>query len=113
VGRPEVSAAGQGGGALRDKLGRLIDDFGLSVRSLNSLKNSNIRTLGDLVTYTEDELLKVKNVGEKALKEIADLLRAQDLNFGMRFEEADGDLQVAFAGLPPSPRSGLDSVEEG
>jgi hypothetical protein len=52
-------------------------------------------------------------VGEKALKEIADLLRAQDLNFGMRFEEADGDLQIAFAGLPPSPRSGLESGEEG
>jgi hypothetical protein len=31
----------------------------------------------------------------------------------MRFEEADGDLQVAFAGLPPSARSGLDSGEEG
>jgi len=113
VGRPEAPAAGESGGALRDKLGRLIDDFGLSVRSLNSLKNSNIRTLGDLVTYTEDELLKVKNVGEKALKEIADLLRAQDLNFGMRFEEADGDLRVAFAGLPPSHRSALDSGEEG
>ncbi len=113
VGRPEATATGQGGGQLRDKLSRLIDDFGLSVRSLNSLKNSNIRTLGDLVTYTEDDLLKVKNVGEKALKEIADLLRAQDLNFGMRFEETDGDLHVAFAGLPPTLRSGVDVGEEG
>jgi len=114
MGRPEAAAAGQGGGLLRDKLGRLIDDFGLSVRSLNSLKNSNIRTLGDLVTYTEDELLKVKNVGEKALKEIADLLRAQDLNFGMRFEEAEGgDLRVAFAGTPPSARIAVDTGEEG
>ncbi len=114
MGRPEQPAATPGGGALRDKLGRLIDDFNLSVRSLNSLKNSNIRTLGDLVTYTEDELLKVKNVGEKALKEIADLLRQQDLNFGMRFEEADGDLRVVNPGTPPTVRVvPLDAGEEG
>jgi DNA-directed RNA polymerase subunit alpha len=113
MGRPEAPAAGQGAGQLREKLGRLIDDFGLSVRSLNSLKNSNIRTLGDLVQYTEDELLKVKNVGEKALKEIADLLRAQDLNFGMRFEETDGDLRVTHAGTAPSARIAVDAGEEG
>ena len=87
-------AAGAGDSQLQDQLGRLIDDFGLSVRSLNSLKNSNIRTLGDLVRYTEDELLKVKNVGEKALSEIAELLRREGLNFGMDWEEADGDLRV-------------------
>src|SRR3990172_3934792 len=56
-------------GGLRMKLERLIDDLGLSVRSLNSLKNSNIRTLKDLVEFSEDDLLKVKNVGEKALSE--------------------------------------------
>jgi DNA-directed RNA polymerase subunit alpha len=113
MGRPEAPAAGHGSGALRDKLVRLIDDFGLSVRSLNSLKNSNIRTLRDLVQYTEDDLLKVKNVGEKALKEIADLLRAQELNFGMLFEEADDDLRVAQAGTPPSARMMLADGEEG
>ncbi|MBK8004820.1 MAG: DNA-directed RNA polymerase subunit alpha [Gemmatimonadetes bacterium] len=112
VGRAESQAGAVGAGALRDKLNRLIDDFGLSVRSLNSLKNSNIRTLGDLVTYTEDELLKVKNVGEKALREIADLLRQQELNFGMRFEEADGDLRVVNPGTPPSVRVASDGVEE-
>lgn len=113
MGRPEAPAAGHGSGALRDKLARLIDDFGLSVRSLNSLKNSNIRTLRDLVQYTEDDLLKVKNVGEKALKEIADLLRAQDLNFGMLFEEADDDLRVTQPGTPPSARMMLADGEEG
>lgn len=113
MGRPEAPIAGLGSGALRDKLARLIDDFGLSVRSLNSLKNSNIRTLRDLVQYTEDDLLKVKNVGEKALKEIADLLRAQELNFGMLFEEADDDLRVAQAGTPPSARMMLADGEEG
>ena len=45
-------------GGLRMKLERLIDDLGLSVRSLNSLKNSNIRTLRDLVEFSEEELLE-------------------------------------------------------
>src|SRR5512146_3387272 len=89
---------------LRDRLTRPIDDFGLSVRSLNSLKNSSIRTLGDLVTYSEDELLKVKNVGDKALGEIADLLRAQGLNFGMAFEESSGQLVVTNPGAAPAAR---------
>ena len=76
-------AAAWRGGNLRQRLGRPIDDFGLSVRSLNSLKNSNIRTLKDLVEFSEDDLLKVKNVGEKALSEIAELLQREGLNFGM------------------------------
>jgi DNA-directed RNA polymerase subunit alpha len=90
-------------GNLRQRLSKLIDDFGLSVRSLNSLKNSNIRTLRDLVEFSEDDLLKVKNVGEKAIQEIADLLQREGLNFGMRFEDADGDLRIAHSGTPPTP----------
>jgi DNA-directed RNA polymerase subunit alpha len=113
VGRPERGAPAAGGdAALRDRLERLIDDFGLSVRSLNSLKNSNIRTLGDLVQLTEDELLKVKNVGEKALAEIGDLLRQQELNFGMRFEETDGVVRVTDPGTAPATRVGADAAEE-
>jgi DNA-directed RNA polymerase subunit alpha len=87
-------------GGLRMKLERLIDDLGLSVRSLNSLKNSNIRTLRDLVEFSEEELLKVKNVGEKAVAEIAELLQREGLRFGMAFEEVDGDLRVARSGGP-------------
>jgi DNA-directed RNA polymerase subunit alpha len=94
-----------GPNSLRERLSQPIDDLGLSVRSLNSLKNSNIRTLRDLVELSEDELLKVKNVGDKALQEIADLLRSRQLNFGMGFEEADGDLRVARAGQPPAMQS--------
>ncbi len=69
-------------GGLALTLGRLIDDLGLSVRTLNSLKNSNIRTLKDLVEYSEEELLDVKNVGEKAVAEIGDLLRQEGLDSG-------------------------------
>src|SRR5579859_5474154 len=89
------------------KLGTLlrtpIDDLELSVRSVNSLKNSNIRTLGDLVRQTESQILHVKNFGKKSLQEIADLLERENLNFGMRFEEAaDGSVRVLDQGTPPS-----------
>ncbi len=97
-------ASGLDGGNLRQRLGRPIDDFGLSVRSLNSLKNSNIRTLRDLVEFSEDDLLKVKNVGEKALGEIAELLQREGLHFGMGFEEAsDGELRITKQGNAPGP----------
>jgi DNA-directed RNA polymerase subunit alpha len=103
---PTVAAepAGNGGataGPLKDVLARSIDDVGLSVRSVNSLKNSSIRTLADLVQYREEDLLKVKNVGEKALGEIAELLRREGLNFGMKLEAVEGELRVVDPGTPP------------
>ncbi len=80
-----------------------IDDLELSVRSVNSLKNSNIRSLGDLVRQTENQILQVKNFGKKSLQEIADLLEREGLNFGMRFEEnGDGGVRVLDWGTPPS-----------
>jgi hypothetical protein len=42
-----------------------------------------------------------------------DLLRAQVLNFGMRFEDAEGDLRIVNAGTPPTARVVVDSGEEG
>lgn len=79
-----------------------IDDLSLSVRSVNSLKNSNIRSLGDLVRQTEAQILQVKNFGKKSLQEIADLLEKEGLNFGMRFEESTDGVRVADWGTPPS-----------
>ncbi len=106
VGRGDGAGSGAPAGAnLRQRLARAIDDFGLSVRSLNSLKNSSIRTLRDLVEFSEDDLLKVKNVGDKALGEIADLLQREGLNFGMVFEETDGELRIVKTGTPPGARS--------
>jgi DNA-directed RNA polymerase subunit alpha len=95
--REPVTDGSVASGNLKALLGRLIDDFGLSVRSLNSLKNSNIRTIRDLVAFTEDELLKVKNVGEKALAEIRELLQREGLSFGLVFEEIDGELRARAA----------------
>ncbi len=95
----------QDGAELRDLLAKPIDDCGLSVRSINSLKNSSIGTLGDLVRYSEDELLKVKNVGEKALGEIAEMLQREGLRLGMTVEEHDRALMMSgpepAASTPP------------
>ena len=66
-------------------------------RSVNSLKNSSINTLGDLVRHSEEDMLKVKNVGEKALGEIGDLLRREGLSFGMTFDDPSGDLAITGA----------------
>jgi DNA-directed RNA polymerase subunit alpha len=99
---PSAESGTEAAGAhLRELLAKAIDDCGLSVRSINSLKNSNISTLGDLVEYDEDDLLKVKNVGEKALGEIAEMLRRENLNFGMRFEDQGGELVVIDQGTAP------------
>ena len=89
---------------LRALLNRLIDDVGLSVRSINSLKNSNIRTLGDLVRNSEDQLLKVRNVGEKAVAEIAELLLREGLNFGMQWDESESGLRITERGVTPVVR---------
>jgi DNA-directed RNA polymerase subunit alpha len=102
---PQMAAepeAEPGEARLYELLLRPIDECGLSVRSINSLKNSSIGTLGDLVRYSEDDLLKVKNVGEKALSEIAELLRREQLNFGMAFDERDGQIIVTNAGRAPA-----------
>ena len=79
-----------------------IDDLTLSVRSVNSLKNSSIRSLGDLVRQTETQILQVKNFGKKSLQEIADILEKEGLNFGMRFEESTAGVRVVDWGTPPS-----------
>ena len=51
-----------------------IEDFSLSVRTLNCLKYLNIKTLEDLVRENEKSLLKVPKFGRKSLNEIKDLL---------------------------------------
>lgn len=92
---PEVQSADDA--QLRDLLAKAIDDCGLSVRSINSLKNSSISTLGDLVRYTREDLLKVKNVGEKALTEIEEMLGKENLAFGM---DIAVDNDFAFSSEP-------------
>jgi DNA-directed RNA polymerase subunit alpha len=68
---------------LLDQLGRSVEELELSVRSYNCLKNADIRTIGDLVTKTEAEMLKTKNFGRKSLNEIKDILAEMGLSLGM------------------------------
>ena len=89
-----------------------IDDLELSVRSVNSLKNSNIRSLGDLVRQTESQILQVKNFGKKSLQEIADLLEREGLNFGMRFEDTGDGVRITDWGTPPSQAAANAPDEE-
>jgi DNA-directed RNA polymerase subunit alpha len=69
-----------------------ITDFELSVRSRNCLKKMNIRSLGDLLKTTEQELLSYKNFGETSLNEIKALLAQKGLRLG---QAADGDKGAA------------------
>jgi len=101
-----VGGGGDGSNADAQRLMSLfktpIDALELSVRSVNSLKNSNIRSLGDLVRQTENQILQVKNFGKKSLQEIADLLEREGLNFGMRYEENGEGVRIIDWGTPPS-----------
>ena len=47
-----------------------IDDLDLSVRSFNCLKRAGVNTVGDLVNKTEEEMIKVRNLGRKSLEEV-------------------------------------------
>jgi DNA-directed RNA polymerase subunit alpha len=99
---PGGEMAGGDGARLAELFKTPIDDLELSVRSVNSLKNSNIRSLGDLVRQTESQILQVKNFGKKSLQEIADLLEREGLNFGMRYDDNGEGVRVIDWGTPPS-----------
>ena len=71
---------------INDNLFRPADDLELSVRSANCLKNARIKYIGDLVTKTEQEMLKTKNFGRKSLNEIKKILKTMGLSLGMEIE---------------------------
>lgn len=70
------------------KLKRLetsIDDLDFSVRAYNCLKRANINTLGDLVEKSELEMMKIRNLGKKSLKEVIDKIK----DMGLKFRDED------------------------
>ena len=71
---------------INENLFRPADDLELSVRSANCLKNARIRYIGDLVTKTEQEMLRTKNFGRKSLNEIKEILKTMGLGLGMEIE---------------------------
>ncbi len=63
-----------------------IDTLELSIRSMNCLKNANIRTLRDLVSRSEKEMVEIRNFGDKSLREVREKLEKEGLGFGMNLE---------------------------
>jgi len=68
---------------MRQLLKTKLVDLDLSVRALNCLKAAEVETLGDLVRFNKNDLLKFRNFGKKSLTELDELLENMSLSFGM------------------------------
>lgn len=98
-----------------------ITEFELSVRSRNCLSKMEIKTLGDLVRKSEQELLAYKNFGETSLQEIKDILAQKGLRLGMSAdevpaatrEEAEYELDVLFGGADEDDDEDEDALADG
>lgn len=68
---------------MRQLLKTKLVDMDLSVRALNCLKAAEVDTLGDLVSFDKNDLMKFRNFGKKSLTELEELVNVKGLNFGM------------------------------
>ncbi len=68
---------------MRQMLKTRLVDMDLSVRALNCLKSAEVETLGELVVFNKNDLLKFRNFGKKSLSELEELLNSLGLSFGM------------------------------
>jgi DNA-directed RNA polymerase subunit alpha len=68
---------------MRQLLKTKLIDMDLSVRALNCLKAAEVDTLGDLVSFNKNDLMKFRNFGKKSLTELEELVMVKGLNFGM------------------------------
>ena len=68
---------------MRQLLKTKLTDMDLSVRALNCLKSAEVETLGELVVFNKNDLLKFRNFGKKSLTELEELLQSRNLSFGM------------------------------
>ncbi len=68
---------------MRQLLKTKLVDMDLSVRALNCLKAAEVDTLGDLVSFNKNDLMKFRNFGKKSLTELDELVASKGLNFGM------------------------------
>lgn len=67
------------------KLETSIDDLDFSVRAYNCLKRAGVNTLGDLTEKSELEMMKIRNLGKKSLKEVMDKIK----DMGLKFRDED------------------------
>ena len=102
-----------------------VEELELSVRSSNCLRNANIRTIGDLVARTEEEIAKTRNFGKKSLDEIKSKLAERNLRLGIgnieelktefSGEEATEPVAAAHeygAGMAPDSAAGMGAVPD-
>jgi DNA-directed RNA polymerase subunit alpha len=68
---------------IKKLLKKSVDELELSVRAANCIKEAKIKTIGDLVSRSESEMLKFKNFGKKSLEALMKVLRSKGLEFGM------------------------------
>ena len=68
---------------MRQLLKTKLIDMDLSVRALNCLKAAEVDTLGDLVSFNKNDLMKFRNFGKKSLTELEELVMLKGLSFGM------------------------------
>ena len=68
---------------MRQLLKTKLSEQDLSVRALNCLKAAEVETVGDLVRFNRNDLLKFRNFGKKSLSELDELLTTLNLHFGM------------------------------
>ncbi len=79
----ELPATDEKDAQLRQLLKTKLVDLDLSVRALNCLKSADVETLGELVAFNKNDLLKFRNFGKKSLAELEELLTNKGLYFGM------------------------------
>ena len=72
---------------MRQLLKSKLVDLDLSVRALNCLKAAEIDTLGDLVQFDKNDMLKFRNFGKKSLTELEELVENKGLSFGMNLSK--------------------------
>ncbi|MCL2510477.1 MAG: DNA-directed RNA polymerase subunit alpha [Bacteroidales bacterium] len=72
---------------IRQLLKTKLTDMDLSVRALNCLKAAELETLGQLVSYNKNDLLKFRNFGKKSLTELDNMVKSKGLEFGMKIDK--------------------------
>jgi len=75
---------------LMEKLKLPVSELELSVRSGNCLREAHIKTIGELVMKSEQEMLQYRNFGKKSLQEIAEIIKSMGLSLGMEIPREKG-----------------------
>ena len=88
-----------------------IEELDLSVRPYNCLKRAGITTIGDLTQKTEEEMMRVRNLGRKSLKEVQQKLRDRGFDFKHSYESESSDFDNEFYGEDFDEDSDEDDIE--